>query len=125
MVKRFEFKDNKLKLDIAGNIFELDTANPELIKRVLDFSEEAQEKAKELSGKENYVEALEETIQFCLDSIDCMLGEGASRKIFEGRKVGLFDCLDVINYIVSETKADRDSKFQAYSPNRAQRRAKK
>ncbi len=125
MTKKFEFKNNNLKLDIAGNIFEFDTTNPELIKRVLDFSEEAQEKSKELSGRDDYVEALEETIQFCLDSIDSMLGEGASKKIFAGRKVGLFDCLDVINYVVSETKADRDSKFQAYSPNRAQRRAKK
>lgn len=125
MVKRFEFKDNKLKLDIAGNIFELDTANPELIKRVLDFSEEAQEIATELSNKEDYAEALEEAIQFCIDAIDKILGEDASKKIFANRKVTFFDCLDVINFVVSEVNEFRQQKFQQYSPNRAIRRANK
>ncbi len=44
MVKRFEFKDNKLKLDIAGNIFELDTANPELIKEYWIFQRKHKKK---------------------------------------------------------------------------------
>jgi len=122
-MKTFEFKDNRLKLDIAGNIFELDTANPGVIERILNFANEAQNKGAELAAKEDYVEALRETIQFCLDTIDTILGEEASQKIFAGRTVELFDCLDVINYIVTMVKEDREARFQAYAPNRVQRRA--
>lgn len=124
MVKKFDFQNNNLKLDIAGHIYEIDTTDPVLVKRVLDFANEAQALSKEMDKKEDYVQALEDTITFCLDSIDKILGEDTSKEIFTGRKVGLFDCLDVINYITSEVKADRESKFKVYSPNRAARRAK-
>lgn len=125
MARKFEFRDNGLKLDIAGNIFEIDTTDPELVGRVYDFSVGAQEMASKLSQKEHYAEALKEAIQFCLDAIDSILGEGASNKIFAGRKISLFDCLDVIEYITTEINADRESRFQKYSPNRAARRAAK
>lgn len=125
MARKFEFKDNKLKLDIAGSIFEIDTTNPELVKRMQTFSIEAQKKAEELSKKEDYIKALEEAIQFCLDSVDKILGEGASQKIFANSTVNFFDCLDIINFVVSEVNEFRKDKFQQYSPNRAQRRAAK
>lgn len=124
MTKRFEFQSNNLELDIAGNIFEVDTTNPELVERVLKFSSEAKKLAGEMNEKTDFTAALKETIEFCTDAIDSILGTGASKKIFEGRKVGLFDCLDIINFIVTEVKDHRQSKFQSYSPNRAQRRAK-
>lgn len=125
MGKRFEFRDNGLKLDIVGNIFEIDTADPQLIKDIQDFSIEAQKKAEELSKREDYAKALEEAIQFCIDAIDKILGEDASKKIFANRKVNFFDCLDVIDFIVSEVNEFRQQKFQQYSPNRAMRRANK
>lgn len=125
MARRFEFRDNTLKLDIAGNIFELDTSDIEVIERVQAFSKDAQKLVQEMNKKDDYVEALKETIQFCLDSIDSILGEGSSEKIFSGRKVNLFDCLDVISFIATEVNRDRAARFQAYSPNRAQRRAQK
>lgn len=125
MTRKFEFKNNNLKLDIAGNLFEIDTMDTEIVENTMKFGQDAQKKSQQLGKKEDYVEALKEATQFCLDSIDIILGEGASSKIFSGRKVNLFDALDVMNYIVSEVKEDRESKFQAYSPNRAQRRAAK
>ena len=125
MGKRFEFRDNRLKLDIDGNIFEIDTTDPELVGRVHEFTVGAQEMASKLSQKEHYAEALKEAIQFCLDTIDSILGEGSSNKIFAGRKVSFFDCLDVIEYITTEINADRESRFQKYSPNRAARRTAK
>lgn len=125
MSKRFEFRDNRLKLDIAGNIFEIDTTDLELIKELQTFSVEAHKKAEELSKKDDYINALAEAIQFCLDYIDKILGDGASKKIFANRKVNFLDCLDVINFIVSEVNEFRIEKFQQYSPNRAMRRASK
>lgn len=124
MANKFEFKSNDLELDIAGKLFYVDTTDPELIERVLDFAKGAQTMAEELKGKEDYVEELKGTISFCLDAIDSILGEGSSDKIFEGRKVGLFDTLDVISYIVNSMNEGKDNKFLEYSPNRAQRRAK-
>ena len=125
MARKFEFRNNNLELDIAGNKFELDTTDVEVVARVQKFGKEAQEIGKKLADKGDFAEALEETIQFCLDSIDSILGEGSSKEIFAGRKVGLFDCLDVIEYITTEVNESRSTKFQAYGPSRAQQRAQK
>jgi len=125
MARKFEFKKNTLELDIAGNIFELDTTDVEVVERIQAFAKDAQRLAQEMRQKDDLTEALKDTIQFCLDSIDSILGEGASEKIFAGRKVGLYDCLDVMAFISNEVNEDRASRFQAYSPNRAQRRAQK
>lgn len=125
MVKKFEFKDNDLKLDIAGEKFKIDTTNIKLVERVSSFGKVATKLSKELEGREDYVQALKETIDFCQGSIDSILGKGATKQIFKNREVSLLDLLDVINYIMAQVKEDRDKKFQVYSPNRAQRRAKK
>lgn len=124
MAKKFVFKNNDLELDIAGNKFYVDTTDPDLIEKVLDFARGAEKQAAELKDKEDYVEELRGTIEFSLNAIDSILGEGASDKIFEGRRVGLFDVLDVLSYIVSAINKGRDDKFLEYSPNRATRRAK-
>lgn len=125
MARKFEFRANTLELDIAGYIFEVDPTNPRLIQEMQTFSVEAQKKAEELSKREDYAKALEEVIQFCLDTIDSILGTGAAEKIFAGRKINFFDCLDVINFVVSEVNEFRQQKFQQYSPNRAMRRIDK
>ena len=125
MARKFEFKTNTLELDIAGHIFEVDPTNPRLIQEMQTFSVEAQKKAEDLSKRKDYAKALEEARQFCIDAIDKILGEDASKKIFANRKVTFFDCLDVINFVVSEVNEFRQQKFQQYSPNRAMRRANK
>lgn len=125
MAKKIELQNSDLELDIAGNIFTLNTGDPELLQRVEDFSVAAHKKAEEIGKNKNYIEALKETIQFCVDTIDKLLGEGASEKIFEGQKVDLFTALNVINSVTLEVKADMDNKFKAYSPNRTQRRNNK
>lgn len=125
MTRKFEFKTNTLELDIAGHIFEVDPTNPRLIQEMQTFSVEAQKKAEELSKRKDYAKALGEAIQFCIDAIDKILGEDASKKIFANRKATFFDCLDVINFVVSEVNEFRQQKFQQYSPNRAMRRANK
>ena len=124
MAKQFEFKKG-LQLDIAGNVFEVDTTDPDVMRNVLEFADDAKDMAEGLKDVDNYVEQLKDTIKLCLTAMDAILGEGASEKIFEGRKVGLMDCLDVMNYIIKEITEDREERFKIYSPNRAQRRSKK
>lgn len=130
MAKIFEFRNNNLEIEIAGNTFEIDIADTELMSKITGFSKEATELSNRLleqSKDENadYGKALEEAIQFVVGAIDMMLGEDASKKIFKGRKVSFFDALDVVNFIVDEYNTKRKDNFNKYSPNRAQRRAKK
>ena len=125
MARRFEFRDNTLELDIAGNIFQIDATAPETVQQIQKFAVEAQERATKLAKRDDFSEAMKEAIQFCLDTIDSILGTGAAEKIFTGRKINLYDCLDVINFIVEEIEADREERFKAYSPTRVQRRAAK
>ena len=125
MARKFEFRDNYLKLDIAGNVFEVDVTNPETMETITKFADEALKKSEELKKEQHYTTSLRDGIGLCLRTIDAILGDGASEKIFEGRSVGLLDCLDVINYINTEVARGKEDAFRAYSPNRAQRRAKK
>lgn len=125
MARRFEFRDNTLELDIAGNIFQIDATAPETVQQIQRFAIEAQERATKLAKRDDFYEAMKEAIQFCLDTIDSILGTGAAEKIFTGRKINLYDCLDVINFIVEEIEADRAERFKAYSPTRVQRRVTK
>lgn len=128
MVKKFEFGNNLLELDIAGEVFQIDTTDPKLIenaegygKKMQEYANKAEERAKEIGN----AKAMEEMIQICVDSIDIILGEGATKKIFKDRKINFFDCIDIINFVTAEIQQARNNKLQQYSPNRAERRAKK
>ena len=128
MVKKFEFGKNLLELDIAGEIFQIDTTDPKLIENAEEYGKEMQEyanKAEERAKEVGNAKAMEEMIQICVDSIDIMLGEGATKKIFKDRKINFFDCIDIINFVTAEIQQARNNKLQQYSPNRAERRAKK
>lgn len=128
MVKKFEFSSNLLELDIAGEVFQIDTTDPKLIENAEKYGKKMQEyanKAEERAEEVGNAKAMEEMIQICVNSIDIMLGEGATKKIFKDRKINFFDCIDIINFVTVEIQQARNNKLQQYSPNRAERRAKK
>ncbi len=128
MVKKFEFSNNLLELNINGAEFAIDTTNPELIENAEKYGKEMQEyaqKAEKRAEEVGNAKAMEEMIQICVESIDVVLGEGATKKIFKDRKINFFDAIDVINFITSEIEQARDKLYKKYTPNRAQRRAKK
>lgn len=128
MVKKFEFGKNLLELDMNGTMFKIDTTDPTLIENVEKYGKKMQEYAKIAEKRAEEVgnaKAMEEMIQVCIEAIDIMLGEGATNKIFKDRKVNFFDCIDIVNFVTSEIQKKRNDKMQQYSPNRAQRRAKK
>lgn len=123
----FQFKDNAIHLDIAGNKFDVNYT-AELIKNSQDFKEKVSLKAKELGepkSREEYGKIIDESIEIMKDAINLACGEGATDKIFEGREANFYDYVDVITYIQQEVanfqnkNADR---FNKYSANRAQRR---
>lgn len=130
MTRKFEFKNNNLKLDIAGNEFEIDVADECLIQNITGFADKAMKFSNKLSEEAkkedaDYGKALKDAIEFVLGTINMVLGEDASKKIFENRKVSFFDALDVMDFIINEYNNARKKNFSKYSPNRAQRRAAK
>lgn len=120
MTNKFTFSDD-VKLDINGVIFEFDSTDLELLERLDKFYKESQEKADAVMLREDYIEALKETIQFTVDAIDEILGEGASLKIFDGTKVTLNKATDVMRYISEEVQSSRSKRINKYAPERAKR----
>jgi len=93
---KFEFRDRTLKLDIAGNVFEIDSAiGDEMVKQkdaLVGVVKEFQ------AGKKSK----EQTIAIYAEYIDKVLGGGAFKKIFAKRIPDLLDCIDVVTYIANE-----------------------
>lgn len=128
MAKKFEFKKNTLELDIAGEVFNIDMTDPELIDNAEKSAQDMigwSEKAEKVAGEQGQAKAMEMSIQLCIDAIDGILGDGATKKIFKDRKINFFDCLDILEFLKAEMEQSKTEKLQQYTPNRAQRRAQK
>ena len=122
-VNKFVFQDD-VKLNINGIEFSLDSTDLELIKKLDKFSKEAPKFADDLGKREDYVQAMEDGINFTLKAIDTFLGEGASEEIFKDVKVSFIKAVNVANHIIQEVNSSRTDTFSKYSPNRATRRSK-
>lgn len=121
----FQFNDNTIHLDIAGNKFDIDYT-PTLIKEAKEFSKKALEQVEKLNAKEENQEEYEkiifETTDMLKDTIKFICGEDAIEKIFKGRKENFYDLIDVINYILDSFSKFKEKQNSKYSINRIQRR---
>ena len=129
MVKKFEFKDNALELDIAGSKFNIELT-AELIAASDDLKTAAGKYAAELSQSgAGAKDLVEKTCEFLANGIDSLLGEGAAKTIFGDRAVTLLDLADVMNFVQSEIGAKVADKTAEYNrsgrSNRRSRRANK
>lgn len=133
MARKFEFRNNELELDIAGEIFKIDVFEPTLSRRINAHGKRLKEKGEHLTKRleEGLADAelekeLKGSIQLCVEVIDDVLGEGACKKIFKDKPINFLDAVDVANFVFTETNSyiEKDI-MNKYSPNRAQRRAKK
>lgn len=120
---KFQFQSNSIHLDIAGHIFDI-PGTVEYAEKIKEFSVQAQERARKLQEIEDSADAIQEASEFLTDTINGLLGDGASEKIFAGRAISLYDCIDVMQYICGEFNQFQKSKLAQYSPVRIQRRAK-
>lgn len=123
MVKTFQFRDHKTKLDIAGHIFEVDTTDPESIRKIQEFGQQAI-KQDFLDKDDEYIVQVEKSLEFMHNAIDSILGEGATEQIFEGRSVSFLDMLDILNYVNDVVLEARKKQFDKYSPERVKRSKK-
>lgn len=112
---KFKFRDNTLKLDIEDKTYEVDISNFEQSEKLLTIAKDAM-KIGEQGNTEKTVETM---IMMIEDAIDTILGNGATKDIFQDRKINLLDLLDLLAYITEEITEFRANKLEkVYSVNR-------
>lgn len=122
----FEIKNTGLLLEIGGASFTVHPDNADFMEKLEAFYEEAQKKHAALSTSTDKLSVkVRDMCDFCVQSIDDLLGEGSCKTIFGDTAVGMMDLLGVIVYIKTETNrflAESTKKVQMMNSNREQRR---
>lgn len=122
----FEIKNTGLTLEIGGGTFTIYPDDADYIEKAERFFREAQRMSTEFSGiTEGVADKVREVSVFCLNSIDELLGEGASAKIFGDQHVGMMMCLEVLTYIKVESErymTASKQRIRQMGGNREQRR---
>ena len=112
----FEFKNYFLDLKIAGNDYRVNCVT-ELADKVRANKEKLAELTKQINAG---TKTGDDAIVACQEIIDDILGAGAVKNIFRGRKATMTDCSDVLLFIVGEMT----EQYKKQNPgNRATRRA--
>ncbi len=117
-MKEFEFTNYDVEIKISGHIF------------TLDCSSDTGDKLKKCSGELRALaeaigkgeKASDDAVQYGMTMLDTLLGDGASDKIFDGRKKRVSDIMDIglwLAQVASEFQRQRKNT----AANRAQRRA--
>ena len=109
----YQFGNNDIKLDIAGEKFTV-VYGASLLNRVKDLGEQNAE----LKSDSNNVE---KTIILLEKAIDTICGEGAVKKIFKDREISYYDLVDIVEYISKENSDFQVQKNKKYSLNRVVR----
>lgn len=124
MGRKFEFQNNNLELDIAGNDFSVDTLNPALLDAVEAFSKKAINF--DIDSEKSDSENVQMMCKFLAESIDGILGDDSTKKIFKNKpQVNFFDLMDVMDYMITEIKEfkeEKNRKYGKYSPNRIKKK---
>ena len=104
---KFKRRENGLKIEFGNKIFNIDVADSELGKKLIDFGERASNK--------DEVEKLpiEEQKQEIIDFYESILGKGAYEEIkkeaFEGEELKFEDLLDVGYFLIEEINKYNES----------------
>lgn len=136
MARKFEFnsRKNRLELDIAGEEFIINTMDPLWLRKVDEGKKKLKESGDELtkfSKKDNAdIDGLEEimnrSIGICVEVLDALLGENATKRIFKDNPIAFLDIVDVISFVFEEADEYMEKDIvNKFSANRAQRRGKK
>lgn len=111
-MSKFQFRTNILQLDFDKKTFSIDPMTAvDAIKNIEDKSQQIQES---MTDKNISSKAVENACVALLNAIDELLGDGAHKEIFTGRKVSFYDCLDVVNFILTEIAAFHKAKAAQY-----------
>lgn len=120
----FQFRDNAIHLDIAGEKFDIEYG-PEVIRKIKNFQEENLDKMKNSEAKKDTEEvekAIDEITSVLIELINTMCGDGAVEKIFKNRSINYYDLIDILDYITVEINKYREEKNKKYDPSRVLRK---
>lgn len=117
---QFKRRNNILNLDFDGVLFTVDPTKKEFLNAVNNFRKKADE-LQGLSDSEDFAESFESALRGLVDCIDEMLGENAAKKIFGESEINLFDCLDVIEYVMDSLQEFNAEKSKKYNIARVAR----
>lgn len=112
--REFRFNENKLELVIEGNVYAINPFDESIVARQSEFSAAATQMAQSMKATD---EDGEKSVRLCIEFIDGVLGEGATARIFENRKIGVYDLFDVVNYINDEIRIEREKRMSGYNKN--------
>lgn len=95
-MSKFEFRNRTVKLDIAGNVFEIDAGIGEDLAMQKDALVDAVKAYQ--AGKKSQ----NDTVKIYSERINKLLGDKAFEKIFAKRKPDLLDCMSIMTFIANE-----------------------
>lgn len=125
-MKKFEFQNNNISVEINGVKLSCDAAEGECEitaakNDLVEFSD------KIIEGKADKKE-IKKHIEFTLNKIDNVFGEGSSQRIFKDRVVSLHDCTDVVSYVLAcfnDFEKSKKELYDSFSGSREERRTRK
>ena len=112
---KFKFRDNTLKLEIEDKTYNVDISNFEQSEKLITIAKDAVK----IGEQGNSTETVETMIRMIEEAIDTILGNGATKDIFQNRKINLLDLLDLLGHTTDEITEFRSNKLERiYSVNR-------
>lgn len=95
---KFEFKEESLKLEIAGGTYYV-TPTLEMLPKAGEFAKKAEKM--HFQAEQGKVDTMA-FIELCKNAIDTVLGGGTFDTIFTDRVITLKDCANLTAFIFSE-----------------------
>lgn len=112
---QFRKSNNFVVLDFDGLIINVDSTSREF----LDATDRFQKMANEVQAlADKGADGIEQLTKALAKAIDDFLGEGVLAKIYEGQAVNMYDCMDVIAYILESVQEFNRAKMAKYDPVR-------
>lgn len=117
-IQKFEFTDYDVPVEIGGCKFNLDCSS-ETGDYLKQCSQELRELAAAIGSGEK---TADDAIEYGTKMLDTLLGEGASEKVFAGRRKRLSDVTDICVWLTEIAAKFQQERIKTQQ-NRAQRRA--
>lgn len=116
--QKFQFTNYEVPIEIGGSKFSLDCSSEtgDYLKRC---GNELRQLAAEIESGEK---TADDAIEYGMKMLDTLLGEGASEKVFDGRKKRLSDVTDICVWLTEVAAKFQQERIKTHQ-NRAQRRA--
>jgi len=125
-MREYQFNNQNIELRIAGHVFTVNPAEGNFMKKLAEVKKDAElhlKKTKETAKTDDILTAFNDAVSFLKSSIDALLGEGSSDRIFQDRSENLLDLIDVLAFISDTVTEETQSRTVGSYVNRAQKRA--